>query len=470
MPFETNGLIRPHHSKLAFLHRAMDAAIVALSLYIATLIYAAEWHVYYTVAAMAAVGLFFVFAGARNMYTSWRLGSLAREVGNLFFILLAVMIGLGVLAFLTKASANYSRVVVALWFVLALCGLILQRGMLRVALRELRKRNRNSRSLAIAGAGMLAQNVIAKVMATPWAGLKLAGIYDDRSVHRLSADNEPTIELAGKFSDLIQEARDGKIDYVYVALPMRAERRILDLIDALADTTASVYLVPDVFVADLVKAHWVDMDGMPMVSLFESPFYGVDGWLKRFEDLVLGSLILAVVAVPMLLIAAGVKLTSLGPVLFRQHRYGLNGKVVEVWKFRSMTVLEDGDRVPQATPLDPRITRFGAFLRRTSLDEFPQFINVLQGRMSIVGPRPHAVAHNEQYRRLVQGYMLRHKVKPGITGWAQVNGWRGQTDSVEKMKKRVECDLHYIRNWSLGLDIKIILLTVVRSFSQPSAY
>jgi putative colanic acid biosysnthesis UDP-glucose lipid carrier transferase len=206
------------------------------------------------------------------------------------------------------------------------------------------------------------------------------------------------------------------------------------------------------------------------VSVFETPFLGVDGWLKRVEDLALLCLILIPALPAMALVALGVKLTSPGPVLFRQRRYGLNGNVVEVIKFRTMTVLEDGDSVPQARLGDRRVTRFGAFLRRTSLDELPQLYNVLRGQMSVVGPRPHAVAHNEQYRKLVSGYMLRHKVKPGITGWAQVNGWRGETDTLDKMQKRVDCDLYYIRNWSMWLDLKIVLLTVLRGFVGKTAY
>jgi putative colanic acid biosynthesis UDP-glucose lipid carrier transferase len=209
---------------------------------------------------------------------------------------------------------------------------------------------------------------------------------------------------------------------------------------------------------------------IPTVSIHETPFYGVDGWVKRVEDIVLSSVILALIAIPMLIIATGVKFSSPGPVIFRQRRYGLSGQEIEVWKFRSMTVCENGDDVRQATKCDPRITAFGAFLRRTSLDELPQFINVLQGRMSIVGPRPHAIAHNEEYRKLISGYMLRHKVKPGITGWAQINGWRGETESLDKMRNRVEHDLTYIRNWSLWLDIKIILVTALKGFCGKNAY
>jgi putative colanic acid biosynthesis UDP-glucose lipid carrier transferase len=202
----------------------------------------------------------------------------------------------------------------------------------------------------------------------------------------------------------------------------------------------------------------------------DTPFWGVDGLVKRIEDVVLSSAILAVISIPMLAIAAAVKLSSPGPVFFRQRRYGYDGAEISVLKFRSMTVCEDGDTVTQARKDDQRVTRVGAFLRRTSLDELPQFINVLRGDMSIVGPRPHAVAHNELYRTQIQGYMLRHKVKPGITGWAQINGWRGETEDLYKMEQRVEHDLWYIRNWSLPLDIKIVLLTIVRGFSGKHVY
>jgi putative colanic acid biosynthesis UDP-glucose lipid carrier transferase len=260
------------------------------------------------------------------------------------------------------------------------------------------------------------------------------------------------------------------IDYVYIAMPMTEQKCVIELVNHLADTTTSVYFVPDVFISDLMNSRWMSLNGVPVVSVFESPFYGVDGWLKRLEDLLFGALILALTAIPIIAIGIGVKLTSPGPVFFKQRRYGLNGRVVEVWKFRTMQVLEDGDSVSQATKADPRITPFGGFLRRTSLDELPQFFNVLTGDMSIVGPRPHAIAHNEQYRRLIHGYMLRHKVKPGITGWAQINGWRGETDTLEKMRRRLEFDLEYVRNWSLILDLKIIGLTILRGFNGKNVY
>jgi putative colanic acid biosynthesis UDP-glucose lipid carrier transferase len=197
-----------------------------------------------------------------------------------------------------------------------------------------------------------------------------------------------------------------------------------------------------------------------VVGICETPFTGTNDLIKRASDIVLASLILVLTSPVLLAITIGVKLSSPGPAIFGQRRNGLDGEEIIVYKFRSMRAMEDGDVVRQATRGDSRITPFGAFLRRTSMDELPQFVNVLQGRMSIVGPRPHAVAHNELYRQLIKAYMVRHKVKPGITGWAQVNGHRGETDTVEKMQTRVEYDLEYLRNWSLGLDLQIIARTI----------
>jgi putative colanic acid biosynthesis UDP-glucose lipid carrier transferase len=251
---------------------------------------------------------------------------------------------------------------------------------------------------------------------------------------------------------------------------MASQPRIKNLLDSLKDTTASVYFVPDMFVTDLIQGRTDSVCGLPVISVCETPFRGPAGLLKRVSDMVLASLILILLAPLMLIIAVAVKLGSPGPVIFKQRRYGLDGEQILVYKFRSMTVTEDGSRIEQARKNDARVTRLGAILRRTSLDELPQFINVLQGRMSIVGPRPHAIAHNELYRPLIKSYMVRHKVKPGITGWAQVNGFRGETDSLEKMEARIRCDLDYLRNWSLRLDLYIIYRTIRLVFKDAAAY
>ena len=299
-------------------------------------------------------------------------------------------------------------------------------------------------------------------------GVSFAGYFDDRAAGRLQ--DLPEAQNLGGLSGLADYARNHRVDVIYIALPMASQPRILRLLEELRDTTASIYFVPDIFVSDLIQARVDSIGGLPVVAVCETPFYGFNGAVKRASDVLGASVILALISPLLLAIAIGVKRSSPGPILFKQRRYGLDGRKIVVYKFRSMTVAEDGDVVRQATRNDSRITRFGAFLRRTSLDELPQFINVLQGRMSVVGPRPHAVAHNELYRKLIRGYMIRHKVRPGITGLAQVNGFRGETDTVEKMQARIEHDLAYLRGWSLLLDLQIILKTVVVVLKKQNAY
>jgi putative colanic acid biosynthesis UDP-glucose lipid carrier transferase len=324
------------------------------------------------------------------------------------------------------------------------------------------------KTAVIAGANDLGRKLAARLQRNPMLGTRVAGYFDDRAPSRL----QPIAprENLGRLSALADYARASRVDVIYIALPMASQPRILKLLEDLRDTTASIYFVPDIFVADLIQGRVGSIGGLPVVAVCESPFTGFDGVVKRLSDFALASLILLAISPLMLAIGIGVKLSSPGPVLFKQRRYGLDGRRIVVYKFRSMTVAEDGDVVRQATKDDQRVTRFGAFLRRSSLDELPQFINVLQGRMSIVGPRPHAVAHNEMYRKLIRGYMIRHKVKPGITGLAQVNGLRGETDTVDKMKARIDCDLAYLRNWSLALDLKIVLKTVVVVVQRRNAY
>jgi len=319
----------------------------------------------------------------------------------------------------------------------------------------------------IAGANELGRR-LAERLNDPMLGVRFAGYFDDRGAGRLQ--DLPEAQNLGGLSRLADYARANRVDVIYIALPMASQPRILRLLEELRDTTASIYFVPDIFVSDLIQARVDSIGGLPVVAVCETPFHGFNGFAKRLSDIILSSLILTVISPLLLAIAIGVKRSSPGPVLFRQRRYGLDGRKIVVYKFRTMTVAEDGDVVRQATRNDSRITRFGAFLRRTSLDELPQFINVLQGRMSVVGPRPHAVAHNEMYRKLIRGYMIRHKVRPGITGLAQVNGWRGETDTVEKMQARIEYDLAYLRGWSLLLDLQIILKTVVVVLKKQNAY
>ncbi len=319
----------------------------------------------------------------------------------------------------------------------------------------------------VAGGGDLARRLEQRAEELPYLGIRVAGYFDDRAPTRLNGSAE---RLLGTLDRLADYAKQHHIDLIYITLPMTSQPRILRLLDELRDTTASIYFVPDIFLFDLIQARLDTVGGVPVLAVCETPFYGINGLVKRGSDLVLATAILILIAPLMLAIAIAIKYSSPGPVFFKQRRYGLDGREIVVYKFRSMTVCEDGDTIKQATRNDSRVTRLGAFLRATSLDELPQFINVLQGRMSIVGPRPHAVAHNEMYRKLINGYMIRHKVRPGITGLAQVSGARGETATLERMRKRIEYDLAYLRNWSLLLDLQIILKTVAVVWRKQDAY
>jgi putative colanic acid biosynthesis UDP-glucose lipid carrier transferase len=326
----------------------------------------------------------------------------------------------------------------------------------------------NRRTAVVVGAGALGVKVSRAFQARGDIGLSFLGYFDDRADDRVD-DDAAGLRL-GNLRQVAPYVREHGVHEVYITLPLGSQPRILELMEQVQGTTASVFFVPDVFGISIIQGRLQDMNGVPVVGLCETPFTGTNRLVKRLSDIVLAVIILVLIAPLLLVLAIGVKLSSPGPVLFRQRRNGLDGEEIVVWKFRSMRTMDDGAVIKQATKDDPRITPFGAFIRRTSLDELPQFFNVLQGRMSIVGPRPHAVAHNEEYRKLIKAYMVRHKVKPGITGWAQVHGLRGETDTIEKMQQRVEYDLEYLRNWSLGLDLQIIARTVKVVFFDRNAY
>jgi putative colanic acid biosynthesis UDP-glucose lipid carrier transferase len=285
------------------------------------------------------------------------------------------------------------------------------------------------------------------------------GFFDFRSLDRLPKDAHG--HFAGQCKDVATFVRRHTINAIYIALPMSNAPRIEELLHQFRDTTASIYFVPDIFAFELVQARCVEINGIPMLSICDTPFHGIHAMTKRVSDIMLASLALLLTWPLMLAAAIALKLSSPGPALFKQHRYGLHGEKIVVYKFRTMTVCEDGLVIVQAKEQDARVTAVGRILRRTSLDELPQLFNVLLGEMSFIGPRPHAVAHNELYRKLISGYMIRHKIRPGITGWAQVHGLRGETASVEQMRLRVQYDLDYLRHWSLWLDTKILFKTAL---------
>ena len=390
-------------------------------------------------------------------------GAIARDVLTGWVLIVGLLLMLG---WATRTLGSFDERVIVAWVAVTPLVLFSANMLLPIALPRLLAAEGVKRVAVVAGAGSLGRKLAERVASTPYLGVEVAGFFDDRSPDRL--EGLPREKLLGRVDGLADYVKTHHVDMIYLALPMSSQPRVTKLMDSLCDTTASVYFAPDIFLFDLIQARMDTIGGIPVLAVCETPFYGVNGLVKRVSDVILSTLILLLISPVLAVVAAGVKLSSPGPVVFKQRRYGLDGREILVYKFRSMRVTDDGPVVKQATKDDPRITKFGAFIRRTSLDELPQFVNVLQGRMSIVGPRPHAVAHNEMYRKLIKSYMIRHKVKPGITGWAQVNGLRGETETVDKMKARIEYDLDYLRHWSLRLDLQIIWKTIFVVFKRPA--
>ena len=457
------------HISSEFIYRGVDVTVILLTLFLGspyTNFYNVEG---YLLAGLSAVMIFGLVGRFTDIYTSWSGRPLRDEAVRVTIAWLITFLTLVFIAFITKTSEQFSRVVLVAWLLVTPILLITSRFILRKLFAHLRRLGVNNRSVAIVGMTQNGLHFARDLENRPEYGYNVVGFYDDRTdrIHEEVLNHYPHL---GNFEDMISSARNGEWDQIYIALPVEARKRMLHLLDELSDTATPVRLLPDYFTTNLLHSKFIEIADNPVLCIYDSPFSANNAFIKRVEDLVLGSLILLLISPIMLAIAIAVKTTSKGPVLFKQTRYGQKGEKIRVWKFRSMTVCEDGDTVTQATRGDSRYTKIGEFLRKTSLDELPQFFNVLQGTMSIVGPRPHAVAHNEQYRSIIPGYMLRHLVKPGITGWAQVNGWRGETNTVYKMRKRVEFDLEYMREWSLWLDLKIIFLTIFRAFTDKNAY
>jgi len=448
--------------------RVVDGATLFAILWLVLSFYDVSWTSAYDWMVVTSLLAYTFFAECNEVYYDWRSASMRKDVMRIVGVWFFVLVVLVLVGYFTKVSEHYSRRVVGTWVLLTPLVTVLLHGFYRSLLGYVRRSGCNSRRVAIVGANRLGWSVARAIAESPWLGFRVLGVYDEENEDGQETDGAEAV-LRG-LDSLYQEARSGGIDVVFIAWPMHEELRMRALIRRLADTTASVYLVPNLFVFDLVQSDWQVIQGIPVASIYETPFRSVEGLAKRVADIAFSCLAIAVSALPMLMIAVVIRCSSPGPVIFKQRRYGVHGELIEVWKFRTMTVCEDGDNVPQARRNDPRITLFGAFLRRTSLDELPQFFNVLHGTMSVVGPRPHAVSHNEYYRRRIHGYMLRHKVKPGITGLAQVKGFRGETDTLDKMEGRIRQDLQYIANWSLLLDIKIVLLTIVKGFVGKQAY
>ncbi len=455
------------HPLVALIQRFLNPVIMALTLLALTRVFE---HNFYTVyLAMAGVVFFLgVYAVTEFPIAPCADGFLVSRSTRRLLVQWMKLAGILLfVGFAAKISSLYSRKVLLAWFVLTPFALMIAQTLARRAIQRFAVGSKYGARKIIVGANDLAYQLARRIDSDPLHG-SVIGFFDDRESKRLP--EQVAARMLGRLDDLPDYVRRNKVDAIYIALPALARPRLVQLLSDLQDTTASVYLVPDVFVFDPVRMHVEDIGGIPAIAMRETPLRGINSVVKRISDLVVSVVVLALIWPVMLLIAAGVKMSSPGPVLFRQRRYGLDGSEIMVYKFRSMSVCEDGERIRQARKHDPRVTRFGQFLRKTSLDELPQFLNVLQGSMSVVGPRPHAVAHNELYRKMIPNYMFRHKVKPGITGWAQVNGLRGETDTLGKMKARLHYDLEYLRIWSAWLDLWIIMKTAVAVVHDRGAY
>jgi putative colanic acid biosynthesis UDP-glucose lipid carrier transferase len=458
------GRLRPYEPLLMTLARLLDAFLGAILL-LGWAYYFQMYQHEYLVLVFLIFFIALVCLHASGVYRSWRTSAFfGDEIRRLLAACLAIYIVYFGAVYFLKVSTVFSRRVMLAWMLSWPVLLTLGRLALRSFLKYQRQKGHNIRTCVIMGAGDLGIKLGRRLTNNPWSGAKLIGFFDDKV--KTPVEGYPILGNLEEITSFIQQQ---PVDIVYLTLPMRAESKIQRLVGLLGDSTASIYLVPDIFFFDIIFGGIVTFfEDLPIVALRDTPLRGFNALLKRTEDLVFSSLMLLASLPILVVIAILIKLTSPGPVLFKQWRYGLNGKPFQIYKFRTMSVCEDGYQFKQTTPGDTRVTRLGALLRKISLDEMPQLINVLQGRMSIVGPRPHPVAMNETFRKLVPGYMLRHKVRPGLTGLAQINGWRGETDTLDKMKKRIEDDLQYLRHWSIFLDLKIIFKTAIIVFQTPA--
>jgi len=441
--------------------RVLDPLLVALVGAIAYWLYLddpalTERYTLAIIGITLACSTLFPFVG---LYASQRGVTLFEEVHRLLNAWLLLAMTWFAFLFLSKTGNDFSRVWSVYWIVTGFIVHLTVRGAIRVTLRTLRERGYNVRRVAIVGANDLGREIAERIGKLKWSGLEVRGFYDDGAPSPESAD--APVPFRGGVDQLLRDLGIGSIDQVWIALPLRDEARIREVLQDLRHYSVQVRFVPNIFDFALLNHSMTEIAGLPVINLTETPLEGANRLLKNLEDLVISILILIVTSPLMLFIALGVKLSSPGPVFYRQERVTWNGERFHILKFRSMPVDAEADSGPVwSNGSQPRATPFGALLRRTSLDELPQFINALRGEMSIVGPRPERPEFVERFKHQIPGYMQKHLVKAGITGWAQVNDFRGDTD----LRERIQCDLYYIENWSLWFDLRIIALTIVSSF------
>jgi len=398
-----------------------------------------------------------------DLYSSWRGQSLLKQAKSIFFAWFSVIVIVIVILFGFKLSAGYSRLWLGFWAISGLVFLLLFRTLIYLFLQRQRRRGRNLRKVIVVGAGDLGARAIMETSKASWMGYRVIAVFDDaKELKNVKVGGSLVV---GNIDDVGDYLKEHNVDEIWLALPLRAELRMRQLLDDISHHVINVKLIPDIFGFSLLHHSMTEIAGMPAVNLSVSPLDGSNRLVKEAEDRILALLILILVSPLMFFIAIGVKLSSPGPVLFKQERVSWNGKKFKILKFRSMP-LNDDKSSEWGNVKEKKVTSFGSFLRKTSLDELPQFLNVFFGDMSIVGPRPERSEFVDKFKYEIPGYMQKHMVKAGITGWAQINGWRGDTC----LKTRIEYDLYYIENWSLWFDLKIILLTFLKGFLNKNAY
>lgn len=410
---------------------------------------------------------FFLFSQL-GLYDSWRGRPMLTMFGQLAASWGAVLLVGLFFSFLIHHAGNVSRSWLLYWYVSGTLLLMSYRIILYSSLRFLRRMGLNSKRVIIVGYGKTGQEMHRRAQQQDWYGYDVKAVHGDVEDTRNLSD--PAIEHIRHLEDIHDYVVKNEIHEIWITLPIAESAKMHELQNLLRNALVDIRWVPDMVGIQMLSNKIIDFLGVSAVDLNSPVSSGMGGLIKTVFDKIFAATALILLLPLFIVIAAGVKLTSPGPVFFKQPRLGLNGKKIYVYKFRSMKVHQETNTVTQATRADPRITRFGQFLRRTSLDELPQFINVLKGDMSVVGPRPHALQHNDKYKDLLEMYMVRHRVKPGITGWAQINGYRGETDTIDKMRKRVQFDLYYIKNWSFLMDLKIIFWTTFKGWTGANAY
>ena len=459
------GFFREHSSLLILALAIFDfTALIATSVLSYQPVFPGEpLYTRYIIAILISVMAAIVIFPAFKLYSAWRGVSRFQEFKSILLATSTLFLLLIVIVFLTKTSELYSRVWTGSWYISSTLSICIIHTLLRHILANMRKKGFNLRHIVIISEGGVGQQVLNKVEALSKSGFHISGYYSDD-------EQKPDSNFDFSFDSIehgLNSIENQQIDQIWLTMPLGSEKKVKQILGYLKYTTADIRFIPDLFSFRLINHSVSDLFGMPVINLSVSPMDGMNRLIKNAEDKIISALILITILPLMIILAIGVKISSRGPVFYRQERVSWNGTPFNMYKFRSMPVnAESASGAVWAKSGENRATRFGAFLRKTSLDELPQFWNVLKGDMSIVGPRPERPVFVDRFKNEIPGYMQKHMVKAGITGWAQINGWRGDTD----LAKRIEYDLYYIENWSMGFDIKIIFLTIFRGFINENAY